>query len=71
MASGNLCILGHVWYFDSCAGSDAGSYQTEASNYGVAKFLQIQHAAALANREAENGVEAGLVLASEWNSHGC
>ncbi|CAE7760064.1 WWOX [Symbiodinium pilosum] len=49
--------------------SRTGSYQTEASNYGVAKFLQIQHAAALANREAENGVEAcsltpGFVLTS-------
>ena len=37
----------------------AGSYQQNASNYGVAKFLQIQHAAELAKREEGNGVEAG------------
>jgi len=38
--------------------SRSGTYQQNASNYGVAKFLQIQHAAELARRESSNGVEA-------------
>mmetsp|Transcript_43771 Transcript_43771/g.81695 ORF Transcript_43771/g.81695 Transcript_43771/m.81695 type:complete len:357 (-) Transcript_43771:93-1163(-) len=46
-----------------------GPVKQNASNYGVAKFLQIQHAAELAQREGNHGVEAcsltpGFVLTS-------
>jgi len=35
-----------------------GAYTTQASAYGVAKFLNIQHAVALAEREARSGIKA-------------
>lgn len=36
----------------------SGVKEVDSSSYGIAKFLNVQHAAALAQREKDNGVEA-------------